>query len=114
MQSANDSLLPESNLSEEEYEHKRYGTEILIAYVAFLFCGPASFIMAIYLITRDNKRAKLHGKILLLIFIIPIFIIAISALLIYRAYFSQPTINPATDVSSVRSMHMVATCFLNL
>lgn len=113
VQSANDSLHPESNLSEEEYEHKRYGTEILIAYVAFIFCWPASFIMAIYLITRDNKRAKLHGKILLLISILPIFI-SILALLIYRAYFSQPTINPSTDISSVRSMHMVATCFLNL
>lgn len=114
VQSANDSLLPEAYLSEEEYERKLYGTEILIAYVAFFFFWPASFILAIYLITRNNKRAKLHGKILLLISIIPIFIIGISALLIYRAYFSQPTINPATDVSSVRSMHMVATCFLNL
>jgi hypothetical protein len=114
VQSADESLIPESNLSEEEYEHKRYGTEILIAYVAFFFFWPASFIMAIYLITRDNKRAKLHGKILLFISVLPIFIIGISALLIYRAYFSQATINPASDISSVRSMHMVATCFLNL
>jgi hypothetical protein len=113
LQSTNDSLFPERDLSEEEYEHKRYGTEILIAYVAFFFCWPASFIMAIYLITRDNKRARLHGKILLLISVLPIFI-SILALLIYRAYFSQAAINPASDVSSVRSMHMVATCFLNL
>ncbi|EKF84765.1 hypothetical protein [Methanobacterium formicicum] len=37
VQSADESLIRESNLSEEEYEHKRYGTEILIAYVAFFF-----------------------------------------------------------------------------
>lgn len=112
VQSANDSLRPEEYLSEEEYEHKLYRTEILLAYFTFLFCWPVSFILAIYLITRNNKRAKLHGKILLLISIIPIFI-GISALLIYRAYFSQQVIDPATDISSVRTMHLFATCFIN-
>lgn len=114
VQSTTDSLPPEGYSSEEEYEHKLYGTEILIAYIAFFFVWPVSFILAIYLVTRNNDRAKLHGKILLLISIIPVFVIGISALLIYRAYFSQPAINPATDVVSVRTMQLIATCFLNL
>lgn len=114
VQSATDSLMPSKvyRMSEEEYEHQMYSTEILIAYIAFFLFWPISFVLALYLITRDNKRAKFHGKLLLLISIIPIFVIAIAALLIYRAYFSQPAVNPAVDINSVRSMQLFITCFL--
>ena len=88
VQNTTDTLFPEANLSEEEYEHKKYETEIIIAYIALFFFWPVSFILTIYLFTRNNNRAKLHGKILLLISIIPIFIISISILIIYRTYFS--------------------------
>jgi ABC-type multidrug transport system permease subunit len=115
VQSANDSLQTGKHLAEEEYEHRLYETEIIIAYVAFFFFFPLSVILAIYLLSRHNKRAKLHGKILLLISIIPFLIIGIiSALLIYSTYFSGPGIDPATDISSVRSMRLIATCFFNL
>jgi len=108
VQSTSDSMLP-GGLSEEEYEHKKYETEIIIAYIALFFFWPLCLILTIHLITRQNSRAKLHGKILLLVSIIPIFIIGISALLIYRAYFSQPAIDPSTDVSSVRTIRVFAT-----
>jgi hypothetical protein len=115
VQSAANSLLPpETYMSEEEYEHKMYSTEILIAYIAFFLFWPLSVVLGIYLLTRDNQRARFHGKILLALSIIPIFIIAISALLIYRAYFSYSPVDPATDLSSVRSMQLFATCLLNL
>lgn len=108
VQSATDSL----SLSEEEYERKMYETEILIAYIAFFFFWPISFILAIYLLTRANKRARFHAKILLLISIIPVFIIAISALIIYRTYFSYHDVSQFQDINSVRSAQLFFTCFL--
>ncbi|MEL7669474.1 hypothetical protein [Methanobacterium sp.] len=101
-------------MSEEEYEHKMYSTEILIAYIAFFLFWPISLVLGFYLLTRDNKRAKFHGKLILALSIIPIFVMGIAALLVYKAYFSQPAVNPAMDISNVRSMQLFAACFLNL
>ena len=105
----------DSSLAEEEFEHKRYQLEILIAYIAFFLFWPISFILAIYLVTRDNQRAKFHGKLLLVLSIIPVLLIAIWGLLIYQAYFSQPDISPIQDnLETVRSTRLFVTCFLNL
>ena len=114
VQNNTNSLDSHEYLSEEQYEHKMYETEILIAYITFFLFWPISFILAIYLITRDNNRAKFHGKILLLISIIPILVIAIASLLIYRTYFSQPALNPASDISSVRSAQLFVAYLFNL
>lgn len=81
IQSRSDQLygLGEKYLSEEEYEYNRYRTEIFLGYALIFFGGFASVLMGIYLLTRPNKRANFHGKILLLIvLIIPVsFIILI-------------------------------------
>jgi hypothetical protein len=116
VQNATDSLFPpEAYMSEEEYEHKMYSTEILIAYIALIFFWPISLVLGIYLLTRDNQRARFHGKVLLFISIIPIFVMAIAGLLIYRAYFSYSPVDPATDLASVRpsihSTRLILTCF---
>jgi len=110
VQSANDSLIPDAYGSEEEYEHNRYRSEIFLGYALIFFGGFLSVIMGLYLLTRPNKRANFHGKILLLISIIPFFV-AFLAIIMYRIYFSHPAVDPYTDVHSVRSMRLIATCF---
>ena len=115
VQSATDSLSQRVYcMSKEEYEHNMYSTEILIAYIAFFIFWPISLVLGFYLLTRENKRAKFHGKLILVLSIIPVFVMGIAALLIYRAYFSQPAVNPAVDISNIRSMQFFAMCFLNL
>jgi hypothetical protein len=88
IQNTTDSLLPpEEYLSEEEYEHRRYGTEIVLAYVTLILFAVAAPVMGIYLITRDNKRAKFHGKIVLFLSLGLFFIVfGIEALLVYSTY----------------------------
>ncbi|HML05929.1 MAG TPA: hypothetical protein VK426_09165 [Methanobacterium sp.] len=120
VQNATNSLLPQdAGLSEEAYEHKMYETEILIAYIAIFLFWPVSIILAIYLLTRDNKRAKSHGKIIIIISLGLFFIVfGISALLIYHSYFSYSNIDQYQDIASVRpsvrsSAQLVATSFLN-
>lgn len=106
VQSATDSLMPSGSyyLSKEEFEHRMYSTEILLAYLTIFIFWPASVILGIYLLTRNNKRAKFHGKLVLLISFMFFFIVfGIEGLLIYNTYFHQPVVNSATDISSVRS-----------
>ncbi len=76
IQTTRSSLLPPGAeyLSKEEYEHKRYATEITGAYVLLVWFGILAPVMGIYLITRDNKRANFHGKIVLVLSLIVIFI----------------------------------------
>ncbi len=113
VQSANDSLIPDTYGSEEEYEHNRYRTEIFLGYALIFFGGFLSVLMGLYLLTRPNKRANFHGKILLLVSILPL-LLCLGSLFIYQAYFSQPAIDSYNDISSVRTMHLCATCFLYL
>lgn len=62
--SATNSLVSsDSSLAEEEFERKRFQLKIIIAYIAFFLFWPISFILAIYLVTRDNQRAKFHETI---------------------------------------------------
>lgn len=101
-------LVPSSgdSLVSNEEEYKDYGTAILVSYVLLIFGGIPALIGGFYLITRDNERARFHGKIIVVIAIIIALICivyAIQALLIYNTYFHGPnTINSASDISSVR------------
>lgn len=106
-------LIPSTSDSLFSSEEKDYGSEIFLCYALFIFGGFPSFVGGLYLFTRPNERAKFHGKIILgicIAFLIVVFFI--WTLLIYRAYFSQPVVDPATDLSSVRSMRLFAACFL--
>lgn len=114
VQSAGDSLIP--YISEEEYERKMYSTEILIAYIMIILFCPVAIVLGIYLITRDNKAAKSNGMIVLLISLVLFFIVfGISGLIIYHQYFTQPSVNPASDIANVRSnipsTRLILTCF---
>ncbi len=101
-------LVPSSggSLVSNEGEYKDYGTAILVSYVLLIFGGIPALIGGIYLITRDNERAKFHGKIIIVISIIValiVFVYAIEALILYKTYFNNPTtFNSASDIASVR------------
>ncbi|HOI40495.1 MAG TPA: hypothetical protein PL168_07180 [Methanobacterium sp.] len=73
----------ENYLSEEEYEYNRYRSEIFLGYGS-IFVGGA-VIMGFYLLSRHNKRANFHGKILLLIALIP-FLMFILFMLANRTF----------------------------
>lgn len=100
VQSASDSLVS------YEDEYKDYGTAILVSYVLLIFGGIPALIGGFYLITRDNERARLHGKIIIVIGIIIALICivyVIQALLLYNTYFHGPTtLNSSSDLASVR------------
>ena len=46
-------------------QEKDYGSEIFLGYALLLFGGIFAVAGGLYLISRDNERAKLHGKIIL-------------------------------------------------
>lgn len=100
VQSTNDSLVSYDD------EYNDYGTSIAVSYVLLIFGGIPGLIGGLYLITRDNERAKFHGKIIIVIglFIALICIVyAIESLFIYNSYFQGPTtINSSSDIASVR------------
>lgn len=112
VQSSGDSLVS------YEDEYKDYGAAILVSYILLLFGGIPGLIGGFYLITRDNERARFHGKIIIVISILiglMCIIYAIQALLIYNAYFGQPTVNQYQDIAevrpSIRSTRLILTCF---
>lgn len=53
--------------SPEDLEYKKHNRSIIASYVLIVLFVPFAFIGSIYLITRDNKRAKYNGKIILVI-----------------------------------------------
>lgn len=95
-----------NSLDSYEDEYKDYGTAIAVSYILLIFGGIPGLIGGIYLITRDNERAKFHGKIIIVIgLVIGIICIvyAVEALFIYNSYFNGPTtINSSSDIASVR------------
>ena len=99
VQSTTDSLVSYDD------EYKDYGTAIVVSYILLIFGGIPGLICGLYLITRDNERARFHGKILIIIgLVIGIISIvyAIGALIIYKSYFQQPAVNQYQDIASVR------------
>lgn len=50
--------------------NKVSGSVIALGYVLTLITGVFGFIIAIYLLTRDDKRARTHGIIMIIIFAI--------------------------------------------
>jgi predicted amidophosphoribosyltransferase len=69
------------SIREDESKHN---TAIIMGYLVALFTG-LGIIPAIYLLTRDNQRAKTHGIIILIIFLLYVvwFIYTISFLFNY-------------------------------
>lgn len=49
---------------------KSYTVHIVIGYILSVFVPLFGLILAIYLITRDDGKAKLHGKIMIAIAVI--------------------------------------------
>lgn len=106
---------PTNTLYPPEYEDKEYSSLILFSYIAIIFIGPLVFLLGLYLLTRDNERAKFHGKILILIALAYLVIIILAGLLIYMSYFSSSNVNQIPDdLNTVRSTRLFFTCFLNL
>lgn len=95
-----------NSLTSYEDEYKDYGTAIAVSYVLLIFGGIPGLIGGLYLITRDNERAKLHGKIIIVIGLVIgliCIVYAVEALIIYNSYFNGPTtINSSSDIASVR------------
>jgi len=80
-------LIPSSSNTLFSYKEKDYSTEIFICYALFFFGGILAFLGGLYLLTRDDERARFHGKIIIGIFTGFLFIIfAIYAILIIRSY----------------------------
>ena len=100
VQSTSDSLVSYGD------EYKDYGTAIAVSYVLLIFGGIPGVIAGIYLITRDNERARRHGKIVIVIGLVIgliCIVYAIEALTFYNSYFQGPTtINSSSDIASVR------------
>ena len=99
VQSTSDSLVSYGD------EYKDYKTAIIVSYFLLIFGGIPGVIAGIYLITRDNEKARLHGKIVIVIGLVIgliCIVYAIEALIIYKSYFQQPTVNQYQDIASVR------------
>jgi hypothetical protein len=95
---------PTDTLNPPEDEDKKYSSLILFSYISILIIGPLVFILGLYLLTRDNQRAKLHGKILMLIAFAYLVIILMASLLIFNSYFGgHSDITQFQDIQSVRS-----------
>ena len=112
VQSTTDSLVSYDD------EYKDYGTAIVVSYILLIFGGIPGLICGLYLITRDNERARFHGKILIIIGLVIgliSIVYAIGALIIYKSYFQQPAVNQYQDIASVRpnvrSTRLILTCF---
>ncbi|MEN6293461.1 MAG: hypothetical protein ABFD07_15795 [Methanobacterium sp.] len=95
-----------NSLTSYEDEYKDYGTAIAASYVLLIFGGIPGLIGGLYLITRDNERARFHGKIIIVIGLVIgliCIVYAIEALIIYNSYFNgSTTINSSSDIASVR------------
>ncbi|MGF7118370.1 hypothetical protein [Methanobacterium oryzae] len=62
-----------------------------------------AIIPALYLLTRDNEKARFNGKIILLIAIAYTVLIVLAQAMLYNAYFGGSGVDHAPDIASVRS-----------
>lgn len=85
------------------YPEDEYSSIILFSYIGILFIGPLVIIPALYLLTRDNERARFNGKILLLVAIAYMVVIFLASTVIYTAYFGGSGVDHAPDIASVRN-----------
>lgn len=77
---------------DKKVEDSRYNGIIAVGYIFTLLGGWIGFIIALYLITRDNKKARKNGYIMLIIalviaIIVSIFLIAIISTPSYPRYY---------------------------
>ena len=80
VQSTRDSLISYRD------EYKDYSSEIFLGYALIIFGGIFAFAWGVYLTTRDDERANFHGKIIMVICLIPIAAI-LAFFIFYRVFF---------------------------
>ena len=78
---------PPQNYSYDIY--KSYDYTILFGYIFSFLGGLIGFIIAIYLLTRDNKEAKQHGKYQIIISAVIILLFIINGIIsaMYGSYY---------------------------
>ncbi|MBZ2166293.1 hypothetical protein [Methanobacterium spitsbergense] len=53
--------------SSDDPEYKKHNRAIIASYILIVLFLPLALVGSIYLITRDNKRAKYNGKIVMVL-----------------------------------------------
>lgn len=67
--------------SPEDPEYKKHNNAIIASYILIVLFIPLAFVGSIYLITRDNARAKYNGKIILAISSVLVLLVVLRAIL---------------------------------